>query len=72
MSYSNQQMVDMTGNAIAELVTGGQSYTMVGSRTVTRANLPELRATLAFYERRVSLEQGQSSRTLSDFSGGVQ
>jgi len=72
MSYSNQQLVDMTLDTIATVVAEGQAYSIQGARSVTRADLPELRENLAFFERRVALEAGQSSRTLSDFSGGVQ
>lgn len=70
MAYTTQQMVDMTLEGIVELTTGGQEYTIVGSRTVKRAELSTLQDQLIFWENRLAAESGRQSRTLADFSGG--
>jgi hypothetical protein len=59
----------------AELaILGGQSY-QVGDRTLTRANLAEVRRERAILERRVTAESSGSTpvgprHRLSSFSGG--
>jgi hypothetical protein len=65
---SDELMLARIRNAIADILTGAQSYTIFGSRQVTRANLGELRALEQQYERRVLMARGWNGRNVVDFS----
>lgn len=50
---TDKEMLEQVNSAISAIAVGGQSYT-IGSRSLTRANLAELRATKADLEARIA------------------
>ena len=65
---SDELMLARVRTAISDVLTGAQTYTIFGSRQVTRANLGELRALEQQYERRVLMARGWNGRNVVDFS----
>lgn len=61
MTYTQEQIsaqqarVDQIRAAISDIITSGQSYSLSGSHTLTRAALPELRKSLAVEQRKLTL-----------------
>lgn len=50
---TDKEMLEQVNAAISAIAVGGQSYS-IGSRSLTRANLSELRATKADLEARIA------------------
>ena len=57
--YTKRQLYDAITKAIYAVATTGQSYT-IGSRTLTRANLTELRKALNDLESQIAAEDNTS------------
>lgn len=57
---SNRELLSQVTKAIVAITTTGQSYS-IGSRTLTRANLTELREFKKELEAQVSAENGASA-----------
>jgi len=60
---TDQELVDFTRAAIAQITLHGQAYTTDG-RTLTRASLDGLHRQLALFEARVDASAGLSTRNL--------
>jgi hypothetical protein len=58
---TDQELVDFTRAAIAQITLHGQMYTTSG-RTLTRADLKTLHDQLAIFEARVNAAAGSASR----------
>lgn len=56
---TDQELLDFTRAAIAQITLHGQAYTING-RQLTRANLKELRDQEQCYETRINAAAGQS------------
>lgn len=65
------EMLEQVNEAIAKVLAGGQSY-KIGSRQLTRANLPELRAMRADLQAQLASEEagGLLDRTYVAFFEG--
>lgn len=66
----DQKMLSLVRQCIQDVFTLGQSYSIIGSRTWTAADLPELRKMETRYERRILLAAGATGRNLLDFTTG--
>ena len=64
---SDEQMLAEVQAAIRAVSTGAQSYQIAGSRTVTRANLPDLWRMHSVYEARVLRARGYDDRVRGNF-----
>lgn len=53
---TDKEMLEQINNAISAIAVSGQSYS-IGSRSLTRANLSELRATKADLEARIAADE---------------
>lgn len=67
--YTDAQIVKMLKAAVVAVSTG-QSVTVMG-RTVSRANLAELRETLEFFENRVNAAEEGGGTALVQFGERV-
>jgi len=56
---TDQELVDFTRAAIAQITLNGQAYSIDG-RELTRADLKDLRDQLAYFETRVNAAAGPS------------
>lgn len=56
---TDQELVDFTRAAIAQITMTGQAYSIDG-RQLTRADLSDLRKQLEYFESRVNSAAGQS------------
>jgi hypothetical protein len=56
---TDQELLDFTRAAIAQITLHGQAY-MIDGRQLTRANLKDLREQEQYYEARVNAAAGQS------------
>jgi hypothetical protein len=65
---SPEQMLADVQAAIRAILATGQSYTLFGSRTVTRGDLAELQKMEQLYLRRVLMARGHTGRNSADFS----
>ena len=65
---SNAEMLSSIRNAILDITTTGQSYTIMGGRTFTAGSLDSLRKLETDYEQRIYEEQGFNGRTYGNFS----
>lgn len=65
---SDEEMLARTRQAIADVLTGAQAYTIFGGRTVTRADLAELKRTEVFYSDRVLRAKGATGINRADTS----
>lgn len=63
---TDQELVDFTRAAIAQITLHGQAYTIDG-RQLSRADLSDLRKQLQFFESRVNADSGQSAENLARF-----
>lgn len=63
---TDQELLDFTRAAIAQVTLHGQAYTIDG-RQLTRANLKDLREQEAYYEARVNAAAGRSKQNLARF-----
>lgn len=61
---TDSELLEFTRAAIAQITLHGQAYTIEG-RQLTRANLPELREQLVFFESRVNSTNGRSRDNLA-------
>lgn len=68
---SDEAMYAAVQTAITALVTTGVSYTIFGSRSVTRGNLPELYEIEGRYRRRLLRARGWTGQNLADMGGNV-
>jgi hypothetical protein len=59
--YTNAQLLAHVRKAIAAVTLGGQAYTMPGGRSVTHANLKELRETADWLTAAVESETAGES-----------
>lgn len=59
MAYTKKEMLQEIDNAIYAVAVGGQSY-KIGSRSITRANLTELRNMRAELASEIASEQSDS------------
>ena len=66
---TNEQMLGAVQDAIDAILTTGASYTLFGSRQVTRADLGQLRDLYDYYEERVLMDKGATGINLADLSG---
>ena len=66
---SDEEMLAEINEAILAVVTTGQSYTIFGSRVVTKSNLGELKTLQSSYEQRILLKKGWTGRNYIDNSG---
>lgn len=53
---TDKEMLEQINNAISAIAVSGQSYS-IGSRSLTHANLSELRATKADLEARIAADE---------------
>lgn len=58
---TDQELLDFTRAAIAQITLHGQAYTIDG-RELTRADLKSLREQLDYFEKRVSADNPNASR----------
>jgi hypothetical protein len=56
---TDQELLEFTRAAIAQITLHGQSYT-IGNRTFTRADLPELREQVEWLEARIARSSGDN------------
>lgn len=61
---TDSELLEFTRAAIAQITLHGQAYTIEG-RQLTRANLPELREQLVFFESRVNSANGRTRDNLA-------
>lgn len=59
---TDQELVEFTRAAIAQVTLHGKAYTIDG-RELTRADLPDLRKQLQFFEQRVNASANRSNQT---------
>ena len=59
---TDQELLDFTRAAIAQVTLHGQAYTIDG-RTLTRADLKSLRDQEQYYEQRVNAAAGVATRS---------
>jgi hypothetical protein len=64
------QKLEMVQTAMANILMGAQSYTTSG-RTVTRADLPELRKYEKELKSQLNVEQGKTGRNYAKFIQSV-
>lgn len=64
---TDREMLADVQKAIRAVMVLGQSYTLQGSRTVTKANLSELLKIEQFYRRRLSRKRGSTGKSSPDF-----
>lgn len=63
-SGTDQELLDFTRAAIAQVTLHGQMYTTSG-RTLTRADLPALHKQLLMFEARVNVAAGQNGANIA-------
>ena len=59
-TYTNQQLLDIWRGTLAQIGATGQAYS-IGNRSLTRANLREVRETINDLERKVAAESASPS-----------
>ena len=64
---TDQEILDFTRAAIAQITLQGQAYTIDG-RELTRADLPTLHQQLAMFETRIANASGGSSADKSNLA----
>lgn len=64
---TDQELLDFTRAAIAQITAHGQAYTIDG-REMTRADLPTLHEQLRMFESRVNAAAGVSSANKSNLA----
>ena len=67
-SYSDEQMLALVRQAIAEVLVTGQSYALPGGRQFTRASLTELRGMESDYLQRIDLASSGMVSNYARFS----
>lgn len=65
---SDEEILAEINNAISSIHTTGQSYTIFGSRVVTKSNINELYGMRSTYEQRILLKKGWTGRNYIDNS----
>lgn len=60
---SDSELLEFARAAIATITLTGQAYTING-RTLTRADLPELRETVDWLEQRIAADGGESPKLI--------
>lgn len=63
---TDQEILDFTRAAIAQITLHGQAYTISG-REMTRADLPTLHKQMEIFEARVNAAAGSSRENLARF-----
>lgn len=61
-TYTDQEILDLARQNLADVLAGGVSRSIRGM-TLTRADLPEIRATIREYQRRVNAATGKQTFT---------
>ena len=65
---SDEKIYAELQQAYRDILSNGQNYTIVGSRTFSGANIAELKTEMLRYERRILRKKGADSRNRTDFS----
>lgn len=68
---SDEEILAEIDAAILAIITTGQSYTIFGSRVVTKSNIGELQKMRSQYEQRILLKKGWTGRNYIDNSGNA-
>jgi len=63
---TDEQMLARIQQALVDIFSTGQQYTVVGSRSFTLANIGELRSLEREYRKRVLLAKGHVPQNLAD------
>jgi len=64
---TDTELLEFARAAIAQILVTGQSYSMDGGRSLTRADLPELRQCVEWLEGRINTEAGDSNTNYCRF-----
>ncbi len=64
---TDQEVLDWATTAVVLILSTGQAYSIDGSRTLTRANLNDVRATVREYEVKVNVAEKRTSTNYARF-----